>query len=271
MSYNDTSIRDARVLTITPDMAKAMLERNANNRVIKPTIVKAYSEDIMNDAWKTTHQGIAFNSSGELVDGQHRLSAIVMANKPVNMLVCTYNENFGAINSPLDLQVKRSLSDTLGKDSFHMAAIAYIMKTLSKKCWGRVESNTILFLDALGDKYEWMHHHLSTKNSRLFSVAPIRAACFVAYLAGKDWSPQYNNLAGNNIQELDGNTYMLYKKLYPYTGCSNTHMFRAIAFNASFAVAMKMVDDRSRFSSQLLEKARVKAQEVLEPYFVKIK
>lgn len=35
----------------------------------------------------TTHQGIAFNDRDELIDGQHRLSAIVMANVPVRMMV----------------------------------------------------------------------------------------------------------------------------------------------------------------------------------------
>lgn len=37
-----------------------------------------------------THQGIAFDENGELVDGQHRLNAIVEANIPVQMNV-TYN------------------------------------------------------------------------------------------------------------------------------------------------------------------------------------
>ena len=35
----------------------------------------------------TTHQGIAFDENGVLQDGQHRLCAIVSANKPVDMMV----------------------------------------------------------------------------------------------------------------------------------------------------------------------------------------
>lgn len=38
-------------------------------------------------AWKITHQGIGFNVDGELVDGQHRLSAVIEADIPVTMPV----------------------------------------------------------------------------------------------------------------------------------------------------------------------------------------
>ena len=56
-----------------------------------------------------THQAIAFSESGRLLDGQHRLHAIVLANKPVTMLVAkNLNENtFSAI----DCGVKRTIGD----------------------------------------------------------------------------------------------------------------------------------------------------------------
>ncbi|WP_405993756.1 hypothetical protein [Streptomyces sp. NBC_00986] len=37
--------------------------------------------------WKLTHQGIAFDENGQLVDGQHRLAAIVKAGMAVEILV----------------------------------------------------------------------------------------------------------------------------------------------------------------------------------------
>jgi hypothetical protein len=38
-------------------------------------------EDILGANWKFNHQGIAFNDRGDLIDGQHRLEAIVRADK----------------------------------------------------------------------------------------------------------------------------------------------------------------------------------------------
>ncbi|GGQ53922.1 hypothetical protein GCM10010195_06630 [Kitasatospora griseola] len=42
---------------------------------------------IIRGEWKLTHQGIAFDENGALVDGQHRLHAIIEANVSVKMLV----------------------------------------------------------------------------------------------------------------------------------------------------------------------------------------
>ena len=39
--------------------------------------------------WRVTHQGIAFDTTGVLVDGQHRLAAIVEADIPVEVTVFT--------------------------------------------------------------------------------------------------------------------------------------------------------------------------------------
>jgi hypothetical protein len=39
------------------------------------------------DSWVPTHQGIAFNTAGELVDGQHRLHALILSGKTIVMMV----------------------------------------------------------------------------------------------------------------------------------------------------------------------------------------
>ena len=72
---------------ITPDMARTYLERNARNRPVTKNTVETYAQAMRQGKWRRTHQGIAFGADGNLYDGQHRLSAIVMANVPVNLLV----------------------------------------------------------------------------------------------------------------------------------------------------------------------------------------
>jgi hypothetical protein len=42
---------------------------------------------MLNGNWVLTHQGIAISKSGKLIDGQHRLAAVVKANVPVEMMV----------------------------------------------------------------------------------------------------------------------------------------------------------------------------------------
>ena len=65
--------------TITPSIAAAWLARNMNNRRPNQRIIDELAAAITAGLWHTTHQGIAFDELGQLIDGQHRLLAIVKA------------------------------------------------------------------------------------------------------------------------------------------------------------------------------------------------
>ena len=72
---------------ITPEIAKRYLARNVANRNLREATVRSYEIDMRGGNWVPTHQGIAFNDSGDLMDGQHRLTAISRAGVTVTMLV----------------------------------------------------------------------------------------------------------------------------------------------------------------------------------------
>lgn len=74
-------------MDVTPDMARHWLHNNFANRRCDEGTVKAYARDILNGTWVATHQGIAFNDRDELIDGQHRLRAIILAGRTVRMMV----------------------------------------------------------------------------------------------------------------------------------------------------------------------------------------
>lgn len=73
--------------TITPAKAAKMLEHNTTNRRVRYQWRDQLAQAIEDGRWRLTHQGIAFNCDGTLIDGQHRLMAIVKAGKPVTMYV----------------------------------------------------------------------------------------------------------------------------------------------------------------------------------------
>jgi len=75
---NFDSIPRDGIMTITPDIAAEWLEhRNKGNRRISAHIVKQYAQAMREGRWMITHQGIAFDATGNLADGQHRLNASV--------------------------------------------------------------------------------------------------------------------------------------------------------------------------------------------------
>lgn len=71
---------------ITPEYAKELLQANIHNRKVKLGIVSRYSKDIANDKWKEdTGEALKISSTGAILDGQHRLMAIVKADKGLNL------------------------------------------------------------------------------------------------------------------------------------------------------------------------------------------
>ena len=76
-----------RVETVTPAWAQDLLDHQGPNRTLNETRASRYYKDMASENWKETPQGIAISESGELLDGQHRLKAIVRLGRPVRMFV----------------------------------------------------------------------------------------------------------------------------------------------------------------------------------------
>lgn len=97
---------------ITPEMAKSYLEQNIHlNRTLRWPYIDVMARDMKDGKWRRTHQGIAFDVFGRLVDGQHRMHAIIKADVPVEIMV-TRNlvpEDFFVI----DTGTRRVLADNL--------------------------------------------------------------------------------------------------------------------------------------------------------------
>ena len=73
---------------ITPKLAEEYLTRNTNNyRKINHAYVKNYAEDMKEGKWEETAEPISFSPSGVLLNGQHRLAAIIKSGVSVNMVV----------------------------------------------------------------------------------------------------------------------------------------------------------------------------------------
>ena len=98
---------------ITPEMASRWLvSSNSRNRPFIPNRIAAYAHIMIAGKWMLTHQGIAFDEFDELVDGQNRLSAVVLAGVTVRMLVTRgiSRESMGSI----DNGKPRTTADSLG-------------------------------------------------------------------------------------------------------------------------------------------------------------
>ncbi|MET8269468.1 hypothetical protein [Streptomyces sp. NPDC005096] len=75
------------VLSVSPELAAQWLTLNTNNRPLSKNTVQQLAAQIQRGEWQLTHQGIAFDEDDVLIDGQHRLAAIVKAGTTVPLTV----------------------------------------------------------------------------------------------------------------------------------------------------------------------------------------
>jgi len=105
---------ESKVITITPDMARGMLEKNMKrNRPKRQEVIKRYARIMKAGGWNLTHQGIAFDDKGELIDGQHRLEAIIMANVPIAMMVTYGVQHADGEAFTIDMGSKRTTQNIM--------------------------------------------------------------------------------------------------------------------------------------------------------------
>lgn len=103
---------DLKVATITPEDAMAMLEMNSSNRPLNHQHVNRISRQITEGKWRYNGDTIKIAKSNDILDGQHRLWAIIEAKQAVETIVVRGIEAdaFATIDT---LRKPRSGSDVL--------------------------------------------------------------------------------------------------------------------------------------------------------------
>jgi hypothetical protein len=99
---------------ITPQIALEILDGNTRNRKLRQSVVDRYAAEMKAGRWLETHQGIAINCDGTLLDGQHRLAAIVESGVSQKMVVTRGVSASSQI--AMDDHAKRSPSDSISLD-----------------------------------------------------------------------------------------------------------------------------------------------------------
>lgn len=110
-AFQEASSIKTTLMWVTPEMAGQWLEKNTHNRKTRPRGSNTYVREIKEGRWHVIHQGIAFDSKGLLVDGQHRLLAVCDAGISIPLMV-TFGLPAGSMEA-VDRGMKRSIPDIL--------------------------------------------------------------------------------------------------------------------------------------------------------------
>lgn len=103
---------------VTPKMADLLLKRNAGNRPLiwgsANRSVAAYAAAMSRGEWRLNGEAIIVSSSGELNDGQHRLSAVIESGEAVHMQI-----SFG-----VDRETRHTVDQGVARTPGHILAMA---------------------------------------------------------------------------------------------------------------------------------------------------
>lgn len=102
----------AEIMSVTPEMATLFLTKNKVNRPPKQNVVDYYARLMKDGKWLLNGEGLSFDKNGNLINGQHRLLAVVKADVTVRFTVthCVDDKSFSSFDSGNN----RSISDVFG-------------------------------------------------------------------------------------------------------------------------------------------------------------
>lgn len=111
---------------VTPSLAEVWLKKNSHNRKLQRATVSRYAADMREGRWVLTAEPITFDTEGRLMDGQHRLWAVVESDVAVDFLMVedAPPEGYTVINAGRRRSVADALSVDGVPDAFHTAAAA---------------------------------------------------------------------------------------------------------------------------------------------------
>ncbi len=119
----------AEIVKVTPSIAEKMLGKNVRNRHISARIVEKYRRAMAAGEWTVTGEAIKFAANGDLLDGQHRLSAVVESGSTIPMMVVKGLPS--SSQDVMDTGRARTVADQLGiggyTDVAMLAAVARVV------------------------------------------------------------------------------------------------------------------------------------------------
>ena len=180
-------------LDVTPAQAREwMVKHNRGNRKMRESTVSSYARDMRNGDWILNHQGLAFNEEGVLVDGQHRLAAVVESGCTVPFMVSTgwpaAEKKRTRLMDTVDRGAARSIADILGLQHQieHPRFVVMTAACLARACLEKPErlkkvstSNVLGVLEAFRDGIRFAVANRPT--SRGLRQAHVLAGLALAY------------------------------------------------------------------------------------------
>ena len=153
---------NAQLIWVTPDQAQLWLDNNyPHNRRIQESVVLQYAEEMDTGNWHgdVMDSPIMISDNGQLLNGQHRCSAVILYGKPVQMWVLfdVPEKDFKFIDNgskrkavdymPEDVKSRNTATTTSGIYAAMLYGTAPLSSTLQRKLRAKVSVPRTVVID----------------------------------------------------------------------------------------------------------------------------
>lgn len=176
--------------TITPAIAAKYLSSNASNRPLDTRWVSMLSNAMLRNEWAINGETLKFAQDGSLLDGQHRLHAIIRSGKPQEMMVIRSIAK--STFDTLDQGKKRTASDILAlsgeRNTTQLAAACRYILCIQNG--GNFNSFTNVQIENVLGTHpsvrHWLSRFIAHKGTRITNSTAVSVVTLGAEIHGND-------------------------------------------------------------------------------------
>ena len=187
----------AEFRVITPEIAKKMLEANTRNRSIRSENLAKLVRDMEAGNFKCNGDGIRFDRNGVMLDGQHRLLALLQTGTTHQMLVVTGLAP--EVMPTIDVGARKEAGDFLALEGYlngkKIAATINVLAGLARGMEKRTLKTSEVF-DVLAAHPGIVESYDAAKAIKLISPSYVAAFHYAGYCTG------YGNRADQFVEVL---------------------------------------------------------------------
>jgi hypothetical protein len=180
--FSEASVLDESMTLITVEMAKQLMNKNADNpRPFVKSTAEDYARQMRLSRWGKSSESLVITRTGRLVNGQHRCLAIIVTELAQKMhVVIIEDEDFDEVSAVLDQGMKRSNSVILKTPSEIVQPITFLLRGTGVK---RVKPDDIkpFIHSPIGEHLKSISEIRTTR--RIWRNTQVRAAMVIAVRA----------------------------------------------------------------------------------------
>lgn len=206
--------------TITPEYAAQLLATQAANRTLSKYQVDRFARDLINGNWVVNGETVKINERNEVIDGQHRLAAIVLSGVSMTTFVAYNLPADEPVQATTDQGRRRSLADALKieQNLTHNTQVAAALSVLWR--WLTDNMSAVSLRPTYAESLRLLEEHPDI----------VESVAYITGMRGKTvprCNPSvaaWSHLVFTNIDPIDGRDFWkIYQSPYEFNNIGQNH------------------------------------------------